>query len=102
MVTRAVALLIALVARVFAIIACGLGALLAIDAWQHAALPIGTTFGIVFDRLEWAIYGAFAAGLILAVALVLLQARRFSLTERIGLSCSAAIVSVVGFFWFAV
>jgi hypothetical protein len=73
----------------------GLAAFLAIDAWQDQALQSGTSFDIVFDRLEWAIYGALAASLIAATAMVFVQAGRFSLVERVGLSCGAVALILV-------
>jgi hypothetical protein len=82
------AILLALVLRILVTLLSGFMALLAIDAWQDQALPSGTSFDIVFDRLEWAIYGAVAASLIAAAAMVFVQARRFSLVERVGLSCA--------------
>lgn len=62
----------------------GLVTLIAIDAWQDHTLPDGTSFDIVFDRLEPAIYSAVAAGLIAAVAMVFLQAGRFSWSSVLG------------------
>jgi hypothetical protein len=92
MAARVVALIIALSLRLLAIVACGFGALLAIDAAQHRMLRSGTSFDIVFDRLEWAIYGALAASVAAAAALVLWQPRRFSLNERMALSCCAIAI----------
>jgi hypothetical protein len=68
------------------ILLSGFMALFAIDVWQDRALPSRTSFDIVFDRLEWVIYGALAASLITAAAMVFMQAARFSLIERAGLS----------------
>lgn len=89
MVKRFGTILLALALRVLVILLSGLVALVAIDAWQDHALPSGTSFDIVFDRLEWAIYGAVAVGLITAAAMMLFQAHRFSLIKRTGLSCAA-------------
>jgi hypothetical protein len=89
MVRRLGSLLLALALRTLVVLLSGSVALIAIDAWQDRALPSGTSFDIVFDRLEWAIYGAVATGLIAAAAMVFFQARRFSLVERTGLSCGA-------------
>lgn len=43
--------------RLTAFAARSVGALLAIDAAQHRMLRSETSFDIVFDRVEWAIYG---------------------------------------------
>ncbi len=53
---------------------------------------------IKFDRLEWAIYGAIATGLITAALLVFFQPQRFSLAERTVLSCAAVGIIVVTLF----
>jgi hypothetical protein len=87
--------LLALAVRIFMVLLSGLAAFLAIDAWQDQALPSGTSFDIVFDRLEWAIYGALAASLIAATAMVFVQAGRSSLVERVGLSCGAVALILV-------
>jgi hypothetical protein len=89
MVRRLRSFLLALALRTLVVLLSGSVALIAINAWQDHALPSGTSFDIVFDRLEWAIYGAVATGLIAAAAMVFFQARRFSLVERTGLSCAA-------------
>jgi hypothetical protein len=81
--------MLALALRILVILLSGSVALIAIDAWQDHMLPSGTSFDSVFDRLEWAIYGAVATGLIAAAAMVLLPAGRLSFVERAGLSCSA-------------
>jgi hypothetical protein len=82
-------LLLALALRTLVVLLSGSVALIAIDVWQDHALPSGTSFDIVFDRLEWAIYGAVGTGSIAAAVMVFFQAGRFSLAGRAGLSCAA-------------
>jgi hypothetical protein len=93
MVKRFGSLLLAMALRILVVLLSGSVALIAIDAWQDHTLPSGTSFDLVFDRLEWAMYGAVAAVLIAAAAKVLTQARRFSLVERAGLSCASVALS---------
>jgi hypothetical protein len=95
MVKRFGSFLLALALRIIVILLSGFVALVAIDAWQDHMLPSGASFDIVFDRLEWAIYSAIAAGLIAAAVMVFFQAGQFSLVERTGLSCAAVTLILV-------
>lgn len=75
-----------------AILICCVVTLMLINFGQVRLLSTASSFDIAFDRLAYAFGAAILSGLAASIALIWWQAGRFTLTERIMLSCAAILL----------